>query len=353
MPFILAALGSAILFGSSTPLGKLLLETLPPFQLAGLLYLGAALGVLPFSLSRSQAPFPASPKNLFRLAGAILFGGVLGPVLLLMGLEKAPAATVALWLNLELAATALLGYLVFKDHLGGFGWLGVGGTLVASILLSRQEGPIGTIALVLVLSACICWALDNHLTALIDTITPSQSTCVKGFVAGSLNLIISCYTELFEMDIPAILSALLLGAFAYGFSISLYISAAQNLGATRSQMIFASAPFFGVALSALVLGESISRLQMTAALILAASLVTLFLDRHNHVHAHSPLQHKHWHNHEDAHHTHGHPDPAPGEQSSPIHGHWHHHPKISHAHPHWPDIHHRHTADPPDPEGEK
>ncbi len=359
MPFILAAVGSAILFGASTPLGKLLLDTLPPFQLAGLLYLGAALGMLPFSVSRSQGPFLPLRKNRLHLAGAIFFGGVLGPVLLLLGLEKASAATVALWLNLELAATAVLGYLIFKDHLGRFGWLGVAGTLAASLLLSWQEGPIGTSALALVTAACICWALDNHLTALIDTITPPQSTCVKGMVAGSLNLAISYFTEPFGTEIPAILSALLLGAFAYGFSISLYITAAQNLGATRSQMIFASAPFFGVALSALVLGESISPLQMMAALILVAALFTLFLDRHSHAHTHTPLTHKHWHHHGDGHHLHGHPDPEPGGKPENFHGHWHQHPQTSHAHPHWPDIHHRathgsdHQTDPPDTQGEK
>jgi len=41
------ALASAFLFGAATPLSKALLDSLTPFQLAGLLYLGAALGLVP------------------------------------------------------------------------------------------------------------------------------------------------------------------------------------------------------------------------------------------------------------------------------------------------------------------
>jgi len=351
MQFVLAALLSAILFGASTPIGKLLLQTLPPFQLAGLLYIGAAMGVLPFlvlgrtsvrtSVSASVRIDVSDRKNKFRLAGAICFGGVLGPVLLLMGLERASGASVSMWLNLELVATAVLGYLIFRDHLGRFGWMGVAGTIFASVLLSWNQGMIGVTSLLFVTFACICWALDNHLTALIDTITPSQSTFWKGLVAGTLNLIISFMVESYGKNLSTLLSALLVGIFAYGFSISLYITAAQNLGTTRSQMIFATAPFFGVGLSALVLNESISSLQIGAALILALSLVTLFLDRHSHVHAHEAVHHKHWHHHEDDHHTHPH-----SIQKEKSHGHWHRHETVSHAHPHWPDIHHRHEGDP-------
>ena len=39
------ALGSAVLFGASTPLAKLLLGEVPPLLLAALLYLGSGLGL--------------------------------------------------------------------------------------------------------------------------------------------------------------------------------------------------------------------------------------------------------------------------------------------------------------------
>lgn len=68
-------------------------------------------------------PQRADRRNRLRLAGAVFFGGVLGPVALLYGLRLAEAASVSLWLNLELAATAVLGAIVFRDYLGVRGWL--------------------------------------------------------------------------------------------------------------------------------------------------------------------------------------------------------------------------------------
>lgn len=339
-PIVLALL-SALLFGASTPVGKLLLERLPPFQLAGWLYLGAAVGVIPGLVrtgSRSFSLRRADKKSVVLLIGAIGFGGVAGPVLLLLGLQRASAASVALWLNLELAATAVLGFLIFRDHLGHGGWIGVWGTLLASVMLSWQGGEVGALALVLVAGACLCWGLDNHLTALIDGITPRQSTFWKGAVAGSVNLVIGLIAEPGSGDIVAAAAAVGVGVFAYGMSITLYIKAAQSLGATRSQMIFSSAPFFGVGLSMPLLGEWISLVEAIAAVVLILSLVVLFRDRHSHHHTHKALRHEHDHTHNDGHHNHTHP----GLPSKAIHHHQHRHEPEVHAHPHWPDIHHRH-----------
>lgn len=338
MTAIFIAFLSALLFGAAAPVGKMLLESLAPLQLAGLLYIGAALGVLPFSLGKGLLPGPMDKVFLVRLGGAVFFGGIIGPVLLLLGLKAAPAASVAMWLNLELVFTAVLGVWLFKEHLGGFGWLGVAGTLAASVLLSWHDGRIGILPLLLVAGASLAWALDNHFTALIDGITPSQSTFWKGIVAGLTNLCLSWLLESPTLHWMPVTLALAAGAVAYGFSITLYITAAQNLGATRSQMIFASAPFFGVALSMLLLGESLSGVQISSAAILAASLAVLFRDRHVHVHHHAPQVHTHPHCHEDGHHDHAH---SAEEQAN--HGsHRHRHGPVSHRHPHWPDIHHRH-----------
>jgi len=180
--------------------------------------------------------------------------------------------------------------------------------------------------------------LDNHFTSLIDGITPSQSTFWKGLVAGSVNLLIGLLLHSYDASAAVTLGALVIGIFSYGASITLYITAAQGMGATRAQMFFASAPFFGVALSALVLGETISTIQLVAAGLLAVSLTALFRDRHHHKHEHDEMEHEHVHRHDDDHHDHTHPNLAPGTR----HSHWHEHNAVEHAHPHWPDLHHRH-----------
>jgi drug/metabolite transporter (DMT)-like permease len=339
MLYVLLALLSAALFGAASPLSKPLLSSFGTFQLAGLLYLGAALGasVIAFRRRYFTLPWRMDHRNQIRLGGAILFGGVLAPLLLLLGLRAASAASVSLWLPLELVTTAVLGRLFFREHLGSLGMAGMAGVLAAGILLSLGEGMAGLAAGLLVMGACVCWGFDNNFTALIDGITPAQSTFWKGLVAGLANLTIGLLTQGYSGTAEATFAALGVGVFSYGASIVLYITAAQNIGATRGQMFFASSPFFGVVISALFLGESISVIQIAAGAILAVSLVLVFRDRHEHEHHHDELEHDHSHRHDDAYHGHEHRDGLSGR-----HTHRHRHEETRHQHPHLPDLHHRH-----------
>ena len=339
---ILAPLGMALLaaalFGAATPASKWLLGALTPLQLAGLLYLGAALGVAPALVRARSIAFPRDRRRRGLLLGAITCGGLLGPVFLLLGLRLASAASVALWLNLELAATAVLGALVFHDRLGASGWLGAALAVGAGLSVSAGEGAAGLAAGGLVAAACLCWALDNHWTALLDGVPATATTFWKGATAGAANLALGAALAPFAAPPSAVAVALATGALSYGASIVLYVTAAQALGATRAQVAFASAPFFGVALAALWLGEPVGASQLAAAAVLALSVGLVLRDRHEHRHVHDAIAHVHWHRHDDGHHLHAHP----ATQAAEAHAHWHAHEPLSHAHAHWPDLHHRH-----------
>jgi drug/metabolite transporter (DMT)-like permease len=340
LPLAMAFL-AALLFGAATPASKALLQALPTFQLAGVLYLGAALGVLPLIFHKRTFSWPWSwdRKTSLRLIGAISMGGVLGPVLLLFGLKLAASASVSLWLNLELIATVLLGYLFFKDEIHIYGWVATVGMLAAALLLSVTGGCATVQAGVLVTLACFCWGLDNHFTALINGITPAETTLWKGFVAGMVNLTLGMNVEPYSATLPLTAMAVSVGIFSYGISIMLYITSAQKLGATRSQLVFSSAPLFGVILAALFLGETISLPQTVAALIIIISLAVLSFEHHSHRHHHEATVHNHWHRHDDGHHDHLHPEMA----ARVYHNHSHQHSALAHAHPHWPDPGHRHA----------
>jgi len=341
---IVLAVLAAFLFGSASPLSKLILRSITPFQLAGLLYLGAALGVAPGSiLKKKLTPIWRIPGRSRRLLiGAIFFGGLLGPLALLFGLTIGQASSVSLWLNLELVFTALLGHLLFRDHLTRTGWVALGGIFAASVLLTGGGGPAAVESALLVALACLFWGFDNHFTALIDGITPAESTFWKGLVAGSVNLVIGLASAPYVATWLATGAALLVGVFCYGISIVLYIIAAQKLGATRSQMFFSTAPFFGMGLSVLILGEKIRPIQAMAAILIVVSLAILFIGRHAHHHVHRAKRHEHWHQHDDGHHAHGHPE----GMKDLGHVHEHEHRESAHAHPHLPDIHHRHEHEP-------
>jgi len=332
------ALIAAALFGAATPLSKVLLDDLAPVQLAGLLYLGAAAGLLPIVVWHGDGSGTrVSRRGTLRLLGAIAFGGVLGPLLLLIGLRLASATSVSLWLNMELVATAILGHLFFREHLGWSGWIGVAGVAVGGMILAGAEVGSGGVAVLLVTLACVCWGLDNHLTALIDGMSATRATFWKCSVAGAVNLLLGVTTQTFDASFFATGLALAVGAVSYGASMVLYVGAAQHLGATRSQLLFATAPFFGVVVSAVLLGEPLMAAQLTAALLMATGIGVMFAARHEHAHVHEPFAHTHVHRHDDGHHSHDHEETAPL-----IHEHGHQHEPLAHTHPHWPDLHHRH-----------
>lgn len=343
---IYQALLSAALFGAATPVSKPLLARFSPQTLAGLLYLGAALALAPRVIRRARtgAPvFPADPANRRRLAGAIVFGGILGPVALLMGLDLAKAASVAMWLNLETAATACLGVLFFREHLGKWTWTANAAVAAAGAMLAWEGGDAGWRGAALVAAAAVCWGLDNNWTALVDGVTASDCTFWKGLVAGATNLTLGLARDGAPPHGSWWWIALAVGAVSYGVSIALYIAAAQSVGAVRSQMIFAASPAFGVAGAALFLSEGFSGVQWAAAAILVGANVLLLLDRHAHEHVHEEAEHEHEHRHDDGHHDHlGDADHA-GLAPSARHTHRHRHGRLVHSHAHWPDLHHRHT----------
>ena len=332
---------SALLFGFATPFSKELLSHMHPFLLAGLFYLGAALILFPKVL-HLQLRLPLkhiSRTDILQLAGSLFFGGMVGPVFFLYGLNSTDATNGSLLLNLETPATALLAYWFFRENIGvraAFANLGI---LAGAVLLTFEGTSLPGIGGVLIALACISWGLDNNFTASIHSIDPIRATFLKGIVFGSANFVIGALLTDSWPSIQVIFWALVIGAFSYGLSIVLYIASSRGLGAARSQMIFASAPFWGVALSQIYLGEAFHVYQITSIALFVSMLILLFTEPHEHLHTHEFIEHSHRHTHDDGHHIHAHDEMS---DSKIAHTHRHTHEPLSHSHPHWPDIHHRH-----------
>ena len=345
-PIFLAVLAGA-LFGAATPAGKFLLDALPTFEVAAILYLGAALAVV-IPVMRE----PESNHSIKQIGGrrglklllALLCGGVCAPIFFLMGLKAASAASVSMWLPLEAVFTSLLALLIFKEHIGRLQWLGLAGVTLAATLLSYGEGEAGLKAVVFVGMSCLLWALDNNLTSVIDEVSPARITLFKGIVGGIINLSTAFALEKPVFHWHPIVIGLTVGALSYGLSLTLYIRAAQEIGASRAQLFFATAPFWGATMAFAFLAEPAGPTQLFAMLLLVASLVALSRDKHSHSHDHESMSHVHMHTHGqkgDGHHDHAH-DASEKLTGSTKHSHWHTHEPVSHSHQHWPDLHHRH-----------
>ena len=337
-PFIWCLL-SAALFGLSPAACKILLSTnTSPIVLASLLYLGAGCATAPFSLHAAEKP---TPSEWLRVALAICFGGILGPIFLMVGLSSSSAGDTSLLLNAESVTTVALGWLLFKEHLSLHIVAASLLTVFGGICLTTSSQWTMDSGSLWIIAACLCWGMDNHVTAVIDRLSPTQVTCIKGLVSGGFNAGLALYLGVAWGDIWFVLIGLAIGAICYGLSMVLYVSGAQQLGATPAQMVFSTAPFWGVLAAWSVLGEPIYIRQLAASGFMIAALFVLYRERHGHIHCHASINHIHWHHHRDGHHEHDHPKPV-HKGLMGWHHHSHQHAAIEHNHGHRSDIHHRH-----------
>lgn len=335
---------AALLFGASAPFSKLLLDSVGPQLLAGLLYLGAFVAVAPFIATRPRRHEAALRRaDLPRLAVVVATGGIVAPVLLMIGLERVTGVAGSLLLNLEGPLTLVVGVVVMHEYLGRRAGLGTVAIFAGSALIGLRGGG-GTIdgfGVVLIGLACLGWAIDNNLTQSISGRDPFQIVAVKTGVAAAVNISLALSRGESSASWGVIGGALALGAFAYGISILLDAYALRLLGAARESAIFAIAPFAGALLAIPLLDESWNRLDLFAAGAMAVGVALLVADRHEHLHVHGPLEHDHRHVH-DAHHQHEH---APGVDPTEPHSHPHRHEHLVHSHAHVSDAHHRHDHD--------
>lgn len=330
---------AAALFGATTPLAVRIADDTTAPLLAGLLYVGAAVAVLPI-VRRRPVDRAAVRRGAGRLTTAVVAGGFLGPLLLAAGLSRTPGATASLLLNLELVATTILAALVFGEHLGRRVVAGTALVVVAGVSLTWSGTPELRFGALLVVAACVCWGLDNCVTAELDEIAPEHITLAKGAIAGGTNLALGLALGGAFPPAPELAAALVIGGLGYGASITLWVAGARDLGAARGQLVFSSAPFLGVLVAWFALGEDVRGAEIVALVIAGAGILTVLRSEHEHPHAHRRLEHDHEHAHDDDHHDHAHPAGAVADRTR--HSHRHVHEPLVHAHPHVPDLHHRH-----------
>jgi len=343
-PGILLALASAVLFGASTPFAKLLLGSVDPWLMAGLLYLGAGAGLGVVHVSRGVLRLPAVEAPLRRpdvpwLALVILAGGILGPLLLMLGLARTTAATASLLLNLEGLATMGIAWVVFRENVDRRLLLGAAAILAGAVVLSWQGRAVFQWSGLLIVGACVCWGVDNNVTRKLSSSDPVQIAMLKGLVAGALNLGLALWWQ--DATLPSVgtvAAAGIVGFLGYGVSLALFVLGLRHLGAARTGAYFSLAPFVGAVLSIILLGESLSAQLVIAGGLMGVGLWLHLIEQHDHKHSHELIEHEHRHHH-DAHHQHGHVHADPDGDP---HSHWHRHAPLVHRHPHYPDLHHRH-----------
>lgn len=344
---VLFALLAAVLFGASTPFSKTILREVNPIMLAGLLYLSAGIGLILWRWLRlwlgADVPREANLKrtDLPWLACAILAGGIIGPVLLMIGLAQTPASTASLLLNLEGVFTALLAWFIFKENFDYRIALGMSAITAGGLFLAWTGKPeVGVPRAALAIAgACLAWGIDNNLTRKVSATDPLQISAAKGLVAGGVNLIVAIAMGAEIPGVHILMISAVLGLLSYGVSLSLFVMALRHLGTARTGAYFSLAPFVGVTISIVILGDRVTLPFLVATTLMGFGVWLHLTESHEHEHWHAPIMHDHKHFH-DGHHQHEHDGDVPTDES---HSHPHAHAGMLHRHPHYPDIHHRHS----------
>lgn len=341
-PGVPLALSSAVLFGASAPVSKLLVGAMDPWLLAGVLYLGAGigLGVIRFiraavGLGRTEAPLRRT--DLPWVSAVVVFGGVLGPLLLVFGLSITSAASGSLLLNLEGLMTMGIAWFVFRENVDRRLLLAAAAILAGAVVLSwNGAGASLDLGGLLIAGACLAWGIDNNLTRKLSYADPIQIATIKGLTAGATNLVLAL---LLGAQLPPI-GTLAAGGFAgflgIGVSLAMFMLALRHLGTARTGAYFSLAPFIGAMVSLAIFRDALTLQLVIAGALMALGLWLHLAEKHDHQHVHELLEHEHSHVH-DEHHQHRHD----GAVTEP-HSHWHIHEPLRHSHAHYPDLHHRH-----------
>ncbi len=256
------AILAAALYAVNVPFSKLLIPYAAPTMMAAFLYLGAGLGMGILLLIGRGAGRGSGGPHLDRgdLPYTVLMVvlDIAAPIFLMYGVANTTAANVSLANNFEIAATALIAFLLFGERPTGKLWCAIGLVTAAGIVLGWEGGGEGVLfnrGTLFVLCACVCWGLENNCTGRLSEKSAEEIVLVKGFGSGLGALCIAlCVGDRLPAGIW-ILCILLLGFVAYGLSIRFYITAQKVLGAAKTGAFYAVAPFLGVGFSFLMPGE--------------------------------------------------------------------------------------------------
>ncbi len=336
---------AAFLFALGMPIGKRLLEGIPPLALAGAIYLAAGIALgMSILLAPGRGHDRPRGADWGWLAGVVIAGGVLGPLALFEGLSRMPAHVAGMLLNFEALFTLAFGAMFLGERLGRVGWAGALGILTGAALLSLPAagtagGSIAGLGVLLVVAACALWGLDNNLMQCLSLRDARMTATVKGLLGGATLLAVAAAVGDLRGFTPGRLAGIAVsGALATGLSLVLFIRGLRSLGVLQTGTLFALAPGFAALLSLVLLGERAGATGIAALVLMTGGALLLSRDRHEHFHAHEAIEHAHPHAH-DAHHRHAH---GPGEDAASPHSHPHRHPPLAHSHPHVHDAHHRH-----------
>ncbi len=279
---IIYAIAAAVFYALNVPCSKLLLSNISPVLMAGLLYIGAGLGIgflYLFKIKKEDKALRLCKSDLPFTLGMIVLD-IIAPIFLMLGIKYGSSANASLLGNFEIVATSIIALIIFKEKVSWRLWLAIFFITLSSIILSF-EGSRGfdfSLGSIFVICATVCWGLENNCTRRLSSKSTYQIVTIKGLCSGLGSVLVALITGELTFDLKYIPFALLLGFVAYGLSIFTYIRAQKDLGAAKTSAFYAIAPFIGAFLAFVLLHENLSLQYFLALIVMIFGTVFVIYD---------------------------------------------------------------------------
>lgn len=278
------AILAACFYALNAPFSKLILSEISSTVLAGLLYLGAGIGmsiiyIIRKKIIKKEKELSLDKKDLKYVVMMIVLD-IIAPIMLLLSLKSNSSEVVALINNFEIVATSLIAYFFFKEKIDLKLRIGIIFVTIASILLSVdfKTGLVFTPSCLFAFLACVSWGIENNCTRSISDKNPLQIVVLKGIFSGLGSLSIGIVLGESIPDAIYICYALLLGFVAYGLSVFFYVLAQRYIGAAKTSVYYALAPFISVLLSFLIFRNPFNGLFSLSLIIMIIGIIFVTLD---------------------------------------------------------------------------
>ncbi len=276
-PVVFAIL-AAVLYSLMTPVAKLLQINAGPVAEAGLLYLGAGVGMsVIFTIQKmtgAENERPPVGREDLKFVLAMIVLDMMAPIFLLLGLQLSTPENVSLLNNFEIVATAILAAVFFREKIGKKLLLSIL-LITASCMLLSLEGSASlkfSAGSIFVLLACICWGFENNCTSSLSEKDTRQIVMLKGFGSGSASLLLSLIIHEGTVSFTGAFMIMVLGFLAVGLSVYFYVLAQSKIGAARTSAYYAVSPFIGVLLSLIIFHQVPGNTFWVALIIMAAGV---------------------------------------------------------------------------------
>lgn len=277
---VLLATLAALIWGATFPISAIALETTPPIFFAFLRFLCAGMFIL-------VIPRPSVPWPTLLVLGLLLGAGQFGFMFVSMT-RGVPAGLASLLVHTQAFFTIMIAMVAFSERLSRRQVFAICFAICGLALLAIDKAAVGAIdGLVLILIAALCGAAGNNVLKSLGSVDMLGVAVWMSLAAPIPLLAISLLLES-NGSIAALFASVswkTVGAVIYSgvlATVVVYTIWGRLLTSHSAASVapfFLLVPVFGLSLSAVVLGERLSGLQMAGAVMILVGLAIAFWPR--------------------------------------------------------------------------